>query len=110
MDNYEVSFQLILNAGNAKSKAITAIEEARNFNFEKAEQLVSEAKKDLRLAHDSHARLIQKEASGEKTEVNALFVHAEDHLSSAMLLLDLAEEFIHLYKLFNQFIEGGVRK
>ena len=45
MDNYEVSFTLILHAGNAKSAAMMAIEAAREGTFEEAQRLLEEAKK-----------------------------------------------------------------
>ncbi|MDF3000282.1 MAG: system, Lactose/Cellobiose specific subunit, partial [Bacillota bacterium] len=34
-----------------------------------------------------------------------LMVHAQDHLTAAMLMRDMAEEFIHLYKTMK---EGAV--
>ena len=52
-NNYETSFGLILNAGNAKSKSLMAIEAAREFDFEEAYSLVKEAEEDLRLAHQT---------------------------------------------------------
>jgi PTS system cellobiose-specific IIA component len=42
--------------------------------------------------------LIQKEASGEKTEVNLLLIHTEDMLMSAESFRILAIEFIDLYE------------
>ena len=41
MENkYEVSFELILNAGNSKSKSLMAIECAREFDFQEAEKQI----------------------------------------------------------------------
>ena len=104
MDTYEMSFGLILNAGNSKSKSLMAIEEAREFNFEEAEKLIEEAQADLKSAHQMQTDLIQGEARGEKSEVNIILVHAQDHLTSAMLMIDQAREFVNVYKLLSKVL------
>lgn len=76
-----------------------AIETAREFEFEEAENLVAEAEEDLRAAHQTQTNLIQSEARGEKMELNLIMVHAQDHLTTAMIMIDQAREFINLYKL-----------
>lgn len=105
MDLYETAFGLILNAGNSKSKSLMAIEEARNFNFVEAESLVKEAREDLRLAHQTQTDLIQGEARGERQDLNLIMVHAQDHLTSAMIMADQADEFIHIYKLLSKVLK-----
>ena len=100
--NYETSFGLILNAGNARSKSLMAIEAARDGEFEQAEQLVKEAEQNLRLAHQTQTDLIQKEANGQTLGVNLILIHAQDHLTMAMIMVDQAKEFIHIYRLLNK--------
>ena len=100
--NYETSFGLILNAGNARSKSLMAIEAARDGEFEQAEQLVKEAEQDLRLAHQTQTDLIQKVANGQTLGVNLILIHAQDHLTMAMIMVDQAKEFIHIYRLLNK--------
>lgn len=102
MDLYEMAFGLILNAGNSKSKSLMAIETAREFEFEEAENLVAEAEEDLRAAHQTQTNLIQSEARGEKMELNLIMVHAQDHLTTAMIMIDQANEFINLYRLISE--------
>ena len=102
MDLYEMAFGLILNAGNSKSKSLMAIETAREFEFEEAENLVAEAEEDLRAAHQTQTNLIQSEARGEKMELNLIMVHAQDHLTTAMIMVDQANEFINLYRLISE--------
>lgn len=97
-ESTEVSFGLILNAGNSKSKSLMAIEAARDYDFEEAYQLVNEAKEDLKKAHQTQTDLIQSQARGDTTEVDVILVHAQDHLTMAMIMLDQAQEFIHIYK------------
>ena len=108
MENkYEVSFELILNAGNSKSKSLMAIECAREFNFEEAEKLVKEAADDLKSAHKSQTELILGEARGEKQEINVILIHAQDHLTTAMIMLEQAKEFINVYKILSELKERG---
>ena len=102
-NNYETSFGLILNVGNAKSKSLMAIEAAREFDFEEAYSLVKEAEEDLRLAQ-TQTDLIQGEARGEKSDINIILIHAQDHLTTAMIMIDQAKEFIHVYELLQKVL------
>lgn len=47
-DKYTVAFELITKAGDAKSKAMMAIEAAREFEFEEAEKYLKEAEQGLK--------------------------------------------------------------
>ena len=107
MEMYETAFGLILNAGNSKSKSMMAIEEARDYNFAEAEALIKEAREDLRLAHQTQTELIQGEARGEKQEVSLMMVHAQDHLTTAMMMADQAEEFLNIYRLLSSLLKKG---
>ena len=42
-EKYAAAFELIMNAGNAKSKALMAVEAAREFQFEEAESCLLES-------------------------------------------------------------------
>ena len=46
-EKYEVAFEIIACAGDAKSLALMAIEEARNGNFEQAEKNLAEAREQM---------------------------------------------------------------
>lgn len=105
-DKYATAFELIMNAGNAKSTALMAIEAARDFDFEEAERLLKEAEGDMRKAHQAQFDMIQEEANGNPIEVNIVLVHAQDHLTMAMMARDNAEEFINLYKMIKELKEG----
>ena len=52
----------------------------------------------FRSAHHAQTELIQAEIRGEKAPLNLLMVHAQDHLMTALVVIDLAQEFIDLYK------------
>ncbi|MFT3876060.1 MAG: PTS lactose/cellobiose transporter subunit IIA [Propioniciclava sp.] len=95
--DYEGAFQLIAMAGNAKSRAMMAIREAREGNLEEAKKLLVEADEDLHAAHGSQTKMLTQEARGNAVPVNIILVHAQDHLTGAMLVRDLADEFIEIH-------------
>lgn len=94
----EVAFQIILYAGNGRSNAMEAIQEAKKGEFEKADQLMKEASEELSKAHEYQTKLLHEEASGNNPSVNVMLIHAQDHLMTAMTVKDLASEFIELYR------------
>lgn len=97
-EKYLPAFQIIMNAGNSKSKSMEAIEAARNFDFELAEKCLKEAAEELHLAHEAQTEMISAEAGGNPIDVNIILVHSQDHLTMAMMAKDFAEEMINVYK------------
>ncbi|MCM3740956.1 PTS lactose/cellobiose transporter subunit IIA [Oceanobacillus luteolus] len=97
MNIEEISFQIILHGGNARSLAMEAIQHAKAGQFDIANQKIKEANEELEKAHRSQTDLIQGEARGEKVEIRLLLIHAQDHLMNAMTVTDLAEEMIELH-------------
>lgn len=93
----EKIFGIIVNGGDAKSRAMNAIREAKNGNIDRAKDLIEEANDFLNKTHDIQTELIQNEAAGNKAEISLLMVHAQDHFMSAMTVRDMALEFIDLY-------------
>ena len=103
MDEQEqVIINLIVNSGSARSYAVEAIQYAKSGDFNKAEESLQEAKKTINDAHHSQTELIQSEIRGEQNPLNLLMVHAQDHLMTALVVIDLATEFIDLYKKINK--------
>ncbi|MTW86823.1 PTS lactose/cellobiose transporter subunit IIA [Virgibacillus dakarensis] len=98
MDEMEsICFQIISNAGTARSLLIEALQEAREGNFPEVENKLNEANEYFVQAHKVHAELIQKEAQGEGVPFSLLFMHAEDQLMSTETIKHMAKEMIHLY-------------
>lgn len=93
-----ICFEMISAVGSARSTYIEAIQEAKNGNFEKAEVMIEEGGKMFIEGHHAHAKLIQSEAGGEKTELSLILVHAEDQLMSAEAFKIIATELIDVYK------------
>ncbi|MDR4949060.1 PTS lactose/cellobiose transporter subunit IIA [Neobacillus cucumis] len=94
----QTNFMLILHSGNARSKIIQALREYREGNVDEADNLLVQAEEDLRVSHDIHFKMIQKEASGEKVEFALLLMHAEDHLMSTLTMKELVKELLDLFK------------
>ncbi len=99
---YNLAFQLILHAGNAKSLSMEAMYAAKEGNFTEAETKLTEADSAFNEAHQVQTDLIQKEANGEKFDLPLMMVHAQDHLMTSMTLKDLAKEIIDLHKLIKK--------
>lgn len=98
MDILEIAMELIAGAGDSKSYSMEAIMHAKAGEFSKAHDCIEKAKEALVNTHDVQTNLIRREMIGEKSEVSLLMVHAQDHLTTAMLMRDLASEFIELYE------------
>lgn len=94
---YAGAFQIIMNAGNSKSASLMAIEAAKDGDMEEAKARLKEAEAEMRAAHQAQIDMIQQEAAGNPVDVNIILVHAQDHLTMAILARDLAEQFVELY-------------
>ena len=90
-----VSFEIIANAGDARSFALEA---AKAGNFEEAEELLKKSNAAAVLAHHAQTDLLVKHANGDGVNVDVLLVHAQDHLMTSMLAVELIKELITLYK------------
>ncbi len=93
-----ISFQIIASVGSARSLYIEAIHQAKLGFFEEAYKLIQKGNEAFVEGHQVHANLIEKEANGERNEIQVLLVHALDLLMSAEAFGILAIEFIDIYK------------
>ena len=82
-----MAFQLIGFAGDAFSHFFQAI---------------NAAKKSMKEAHDAQTDLLSAEADGKDLAYSILMVHAQDHLTMALMYERLASEFISVYKEMNE--------
>lgn len=99
---FELSFQIIMNSGEARSMAMEAISLAKNGEIEKARNMITDARAEINKAHRHQTSLIQAEANGETNEVTVLLIHSQDHLMNGMTVLDMTEEFINLYEVIKK--------
>lgn len=94
----EIVLELVVNGGDARSKAMEAIQMAKKGDFEAAEKKLEESSEALNKAHEFQTEMIQAQLNGEKMEVSLLMVHGQDHLMNAITVKDLAAEMVAMYK------------
>ncbi|MBS4456619.1 PTS lactose/cellobiose transporter subunit IIA [Tuanshanicoccus lijuaniae] len=94
----ESVMSIIIHSGNAKSSGVEAIQEAKMKNFDLAEEKLNEANQEINKAHNAQTKLLSLEANGEFPIVSLLVVHSQDHLMTTMTFLEMAREFVELYK------------
>lgn len=99
MDEEQLIFTIIANSGEAKSSAMEAINYAKSRNFDEADKAIKTAYDSFVKIHEVQTGMIVKEVNGEKQPMSLLMVHAQDHLMTTMLFIDLAKEFIDVYRL-----------
>ena len=93
-----VIFEIILHAGNARAEAYEALRVAKARDFEAAAEHLRLAEEEIGIAHRTQVEIIQGEARGEKTEISLLFVHAQDHLMTAIAEKSLIENMVDMQK------------
>lgn len=98
----EVIFTIILHAGNARAEAYDALRAAQAGDFDKAAEHLRQAEEEVSAAHRAQADMIQQEAQGNKVDVTLLFVHAQDHLMTALSEKNLIENMVEMHKTINQ--------
>ncbi|WP_096436353.1 PTS lactose/cellobiose transporter subunit IIA [Alteribacter populi] len=98
----EISFQIILHSGNARSFAMEAMQLGKKGRFSEADEKLKLANDEFHEAHHVQTSLLTKESTGEGVSPNVLLIHAQDHLMNAMTVKDLALEIIELHQKFDQ--------
>jgi len=93
------SMTIILHIGNAKSEAYEALGAVKEGDFEKFDRKYELAKNELRIGHRAHAEMLRKlSAENRMKDVDLLMIHAEGHLSSTDIAVDMIGELGELYK------------
>lgn len=89
-------FNLILHAGNARSRAKEAAEHAGQGEWDRARACLEEANAEQLEAHKINVSIIRREASGEPVPFSVLLVHAMDLLLLAWSELDYTEQYLDM--------------
>ena len=97
-DLEEVVMGLIINAGNARSLAYTALKQAKQGDFAAAKATMEQSRQALSDAHRVQTQLIESDEGEGKMKVSLVLVHAQDHLMTSMLARELVVELIALYE------------
>ena len=90
--------EIVALSGDARTKLLTAVKKAKEGDFAGARALVDEAQGLLNDAHTSQTDLLTAEARGEVTTPSVLLVHAQDHLMTTMLLRDVIDALMDIYR------------
>ncbi len=98
MDSVEVAMGLIAQAGDSRSCCMEAISLAKEGKFEEAKAALDRAGEGMIAAHETQTDLIRAEMNGGGEPVSLLMVHAQDHLNLALVMRDVAEEFILVHR------------
>lgn len=93
-----IVMNLVVNSGEARSIAMKAIELAQQGQFEEAAAKIAEARETINAAHNFQTELVQKEINNDPVPMSLLMCHGQDHLMTAMVVIDLAEKFIEVYQ------------
>lgn len=94
-----VAMQIILHAGNGRTKAQEAISFAKKKDFESARAALKEAKGNIVLAHKSQTTVIQNEAAGKSYTPCLLFTHAQDHLMTITSEVNMTRDLVDLFEM-----------
>ncbi|UUX35406.1 PTS lactose/cellobiose transporter subunit IIA [Fundicoccus culcitae] len=93
-----ISMNLIANAGDARSYGFRALEAAKQGNFKEADDFLQKASEASNQAHQYQTDLLTNEANGEQLDINVLLIHAQDHLMTSMLAVELIKELVDIYR------------
>lgn len=93
-----IGFEIVAYAGEARSKLLEALNNAKKGNFENTENLIKEANESLTEAHNSQTQLLAAEAEGKDNDIGFIMIHAQDHLMTTLLLSDVIETLLDIYR------------
>lgn len=94
----EVVMGLIINSGQARSLAYTALKQAKAGDFAKAQETMAQSRTALNEAHRVQTQLIEGDQGEGRMKVSLVLVHAQDHLMTSMLARELIAELIELHE------------
>jgi len=101
MDKKELQmlgFEIVAYAGDARGSLLSVLKEARIGNFDNVDAYLKEADKNLKLAHNAQTKALAEEAAGEDLDIGFIFIHGQDHLMTTLLLREMIEDSIEIYK------------
>lgn len=102
----EISFELILASGDARTMIHQAFEQMRISSCQEAQELLDTANDSLVKAHRIQSKMLQEHASGTSFTCDILLIHALDHLMTTMTLREVALEMLGIYQKMNRLEEA----
>ena len=92
------AFEIILHSGTARTEIHEAFADMLEGRFDEAEAKLDHSDEEILEAHHAQTKLLQDYASGVEIKIEIIMVHAQDHLMTALVVIDLVQEFVDLYK------------
>lgn len=102
LDTELISTTMIAFAGDAKANAFKALAKAKEGLIEEAKLLLVDARKAIKLAHAEHFKLVTQFANGVNIQVDILLAHAQCHLMSSEMAVELISEMIEMHSKIDQ--------
>ncbi len=93
-----IGFEIVAYSGDARTKLLEAVKCAKAGDFEGSRALVVEAQECLNDAHNAQTSMLSAEAAGDHADLGLIMVHAQDHLMTTMLLRDIVESLVDIYR------------
>ena len=90
--------EIIIYSGDSKSEAMIALQHAKKNSWEEVEPALERSKEAAKQAHLIQTKLIGLDEGEGNIPVTLVMVHAQDHLMTSMLAVDLIKEIIELYR------------
>lgn len=102
----EVAMQIILHAGDARNLSSDALDALLNDDAEKADELLTQANKEIVEAHKLQTDLLQSEMkyefTGKASQVPLIFIHAQDTVMTIMTEFNMIKKMVAMYKKLNK--------
>lgn len=90
--------RVVAFSGNARSNFLEALDLAKACKFEEADQYIGMGVENLDLASLAQKDFLANEAEGSREGLDFLAIHAQDHYMTTLLLRDLINNLIDIYK------------
>ncbi|EDT14792.1 PTS lactose/cellobiose transporter subunit IIA (plasmid) [Clostridium perfringens] len=94
----QIAFEIVAYSGDARSKLLQSIKEAKEHNLKNSEKLIKEAEECLTDAHKAQTELLVSESQGNHSNIGFLILHAQDHLMTTLLLKDIIYTLLDVYR------------
>ncbi|MEH2999974.1 PTS lactose/cellobiose transporter subunit IIA [Bacillus pumilus] len=101
-----VSMQMILHAGDARNEVMEALKCCEEESYDRAEELLEKANKDIVASHKLQTETVQKEAQGEEPIFSLLFAHAQDTLMTVKSEYEIAKRLVRVFRRLDEKIDG----
>ncbi|BDR57591.1 PTS lactose/cellobiose transporter subunit IIA [Xylocopilactobacillus apicola] len=94
----DLAMEIIAFAGDGHAESLRAIDEEFAENSVESINLLEKAHGNIERAHKAQTKLLQMEAKGEEITPSLLMVHAQNHLMNSILINELSEKMIQMYR------------